>query len=371
MPRSRILTRFSRQIVICGAVFCFGTLSSTEAAEHQGFMLQLELNGQEIEGTPLSWSKSQVYLLARDGRLWDFRPQEAKKFHRTNNTFESYSAAHIRSQLTRELGRGFEITGTGHYLVAHPRGQGKLWSQRFEDLYRSFVHFFGVRGFRLDQPEFPLVAIVWPTQSDFYRYARSEGSELPPNVLGYYSPISNRITLYDTGAGSSNPEAWKLNAETIIHEATHQTAFNTGIHRRFGNTPKWVVEGLGTLFEAPGVWNSSMYKKRTDRINNGRLVGFKNYVNTNRKVGSLAEFISSDRLFFTNVSAAYAEAWALTYYLIESRPRKFAEYLRLTTQREPFEDYTSQQRLSDFTAVFGTDLRLLEAQFVREIEGLR
>jgi len=333
-------------------------------------MLQLELNGQVIEGTPLSWSRSRIYLLGRDGRLWDFRPQAAKNFERTQSTFESYSAAHIRAQLTRELGREFEITGTGHYLVAHPRGQGNLWSQRFEDLYRSFVHFFSVRGFHLDEPEFPLVAIVWPTRNDFYRYAQRDGSTLPPGVLGYYSQISNRITLYDTGVGSADPEAWQRDAETIIHEATHQTAFNTGVHLRFGNTPKWVVEGLGTLFEAPGVWNSRVHKNRSDRINRGRLEDFKRYAKTKRVVGSLAEFVSSDRRFSADVFAAYAEAWALTHYLIESRPRQFAEYLSRTTQREPFEAYPAPQRLADFMDVFGTDLRLLEAQFVRATEGL-
>ncbi len=355
----------------CLVAFHAVTLTAAAAGERRDISIQFELNGQEIEGTPLSWSKSRVYVLGRDGRLWDFRPQAAKNFVRSQKPFESYSAAHIRSQLTRELGRDFEITGTGHYLVAHPRGEGNLWSQRFEDLYRSFVHFFSVRGFRLDEPEFPLVAIVWPTRNDFYRYAQSEGSRLPPGVLGYYSPLSNRITLYDTAAGSADPEAWKRDAETIIHEATHQTAFNTGIHLRFGNTPKWVVEGLGTLFEAPGVWNSRTHKNRADRINRGRLEAFKRYARTSRKVGSLAEFVSSDRRFSYDPSAAYAEAWALTHYLIESRPRQFAEYLRRTTQREPFEDYTAIQRLGDFTDVFGTDLRLLEAQFIRTIEGLR
>src|SRR5262245_20690259 len=32
--------------------------------------------------------------------------------------------------------------------------------------------------------------------------------------------------------------------DTMIHEATHQVAFNTGLHSRLGCNPKWVVEGL-------------------------------------------------------------------------------------------------------------------------------
>ena len=43
---------------------------------------------------------------------------------------------------------------------------------------------------------------------------------------------------------------WTTNADTIIHEAAHQTAFNTGVHTRCGDSPRWLVEGLGTMFEA-------------------------------------------------------------------------------------------------------------------------
>ncbi len=335
------------------------------------WMVRLEVGEQQIEGTPLSWSSSRVYLLGRDGRLWDFAPQSARNFQRTAPSFESYSAAHIRSYLIRELGSGFEVTGTGHYLVAHPRGESGVWSQRFEDLYRSFVHFFRVRGFSLSEPQFPLVAIVWPTQQDFIRYAQRDGMTGSRNVLGYYSSISNRITLYDVGAGSGDDEAWKLNAETIIHEATHQTAFNTGVHRRFAHTPKWVIEGLGTLFESPGVWDSLANHHASDRVNRYQLDAFRRYAKQGRKPGSLAHFVSDDRQFRANVGAAYAESWALTHFLIETRPRQYAAYMQRTAQREVFEEYPPSERLADFTAAFGNDLRLFEAHFLRFIEQIR
>ena len=61
--------------------------------------------------------------------------------------------------------------------------------------------------------------------------------------LGYYDPVTNRIYLYDVTAGQADPQKWHVNAETIIHEAAHQTAFNIGIHPRFATSPAWVVEG--------------------------------------------------------------------------------------------------------------------------------
>ena len=40
---------------------------------------------------------------------------------------------------------------------------------------------------------------------------------------------------------------------TIVHETTHQVAFNTGLHSRIGQTPKWVIEGSGD--DVRGSWN--------------------------------------------------------------------------------------------------------------------
>ena len=81
--------------------------------------------------------------------------------------------------------------------------------------------------------------------------------------------------------------------------------------------------------------------------------------------------VASDRLFRSNPQAAYAEAWALTFYLVETQPRKYTKYLTLTAERPPFTQYTAAQRTADFTAVFGDDWRMLEARFLRFIKGLQ
>ena len=49
------------------------------------------------------------------------------------------------------------------------------WAPRFEELYRSFVHYFSARGWRLTEPQFPLIAVVFPRQIDFARQASREG----------------------------------------------------------------------------------------------------------------------------------------------------------------------------------------------------
>lgn len=335
-----------------------------------GALLTLEVAGVRTEGTALDWSQSEVIFLARDGRLLTFHPGEAKNYRKLGSRFRGYTSSELRSAMARDLGKEFEISATGHYLVAHPPGQSGQWSQRFEDLYRSCAHYFSVRGFRLAEPQFPLVAVVYRNQDEFLRQARAEGAKIDSSVLGYYSPMTNRISMFDIGGGKSNRQDWKMNAETIIHEATHQTAYNTGIHRRFGASPRWVVEGLGTLFEAPGVYDSRANPSQPARVNRGRFQDFQSLA-AGREPGALAQLVTDDRLFQTQPSRAYAEAWALTYWLVETRPQLYAKYLQTMAARPIFVEYTPEQRLEDFTKVFGTNLKLLESQFLQYMAKVR
>ena len=328
-------------------------------------MVELTLGGRRIEGMPLAWDSQWVHLLGRDGQLWEFDPKEASDFRKTSDRFRGYSISRLRATLLRELGQGFEVSGTGHYLVAHPSGKRSQWARRFEDLYRSLVHYFSVRGFSPQEPAFPLIGIVCKNRQDFFRYAAVAGAAASPGLLGYYSPRTNRIVLYDVGSGHADASQWQQNAATVIHEATHQTAFNTGIHSRYTATPVWVVEGLATLFEAPGVYNSRVYTQQSDRINRDRLRQFKALVVPRHRPEVLSGMIASDRLFRTNPAAAYAEAWALTFYLVETQAGKYTEYLVCTARRPPFRQYTAAERTADFTAVFGDDFRMLQARFLR------
>src|SRR5262249_37420655 len=158
---------------------------------------------------------------------------------------------------------------------------------------------------------------------------------------------------------------WSTNAETIIHEAAHQAAFNCGVHARFAGPPRWVVEGLGTMFEARGVWQSRTYPHQGDRINRGRFAAWQAYNKGRRQAGTMARLVSSDRLFATDSDGAYAEAWALSFFLIETMPKKYTEFLGRTAARPAFVEYTSPQRLQDFTETFGSDLTMLEARMQR------
>lgn len=336
------------------------SLAAGDAFPQMG-MVELTLSGHKVEGTPLAWDEKEVHLLGRDGRLWEFKPDAAENFRQTADQFRCYSISELRAELLRELGNAFEVSGTEHYLIVHPRGQRDLWAERFENLYRSFTRYFSVRGFQLTGPQFPLVGIVCKNQRDFQRYSASQGTNVPNGVIGYYSPETNRIALYDMGGEAKR---WQDNASVIIHESTHQTAFNTGVHSRYATPPLWVAEGLATMFEARGVYDSGQYTAVSDRVNRGRLDNFR-VLEKYHRPELLEALVASDRIFQMKPAAAYAEAWAFTFFLMETEPRKYAQYLARTAERPPFSEYETAQRLADFTAVFGSDWKMMESRFLR------
>jgi len=334
--------------------------------------VQLQLDGTLVEGTPVAWSDNRVLLLSRNGFLWQFAPQQAQDYRLISQHFRPYSQSEMRGQLLREYGDRFDVSGTGNYLVVHPAGERDRWAERFETLFRSFVHYFSVRGMRPAAPEFPLVGVVFPSQREFAQYVHQiDGAAPPPGIVGFYSPRTNRVLLYDVTHGQAADADWQQNASTIIHEATHQMAFNTHIHSRVAEPPRWVGEGLAMLFEAPGIWNAQEYASAKDRINEGRLSTFREYASGQRPAGSLPLFVqNSERLFSAAPAAAYCEAWALTFFLSETEPAKYLQYLARTAAREPLRQYSAKERLKEFTDVFGTDLKMLEARYLRFIEQL-
>jgi hypothetical protein len=349
----------------------FSAICVPAAAKPPRFMIEATVKGQYVEGGPLAWSEKKVILLARDGQIWEFSPDDAENYRKTASSFAPYSIRELQERLEAEFGRQMEVTATGHYLVVHPAGKAEVWAERFEQMYREFIHNFGVRGISAQQPELPLVAIVFTRQEDFLRYAIHDGVRAATGLLGYYSPKTNRVVLFDIGGGKATASDWRQNAATVIHETAHQVAFNTGVHNRFTVTPRWLTEGLGTMFEARGVWDPQAYPRLADRINRGRLADFKGYAAPRHSAGSVQELVASDRPFERDPVAAYAESWALTFYLAETQSRAYAEFLRKSAARATFAPYTAPERIADFTAAFGDDWPMLDARIARFIEELQ
>ena len=275
-------------------------------------------NGDEmLEGRPIHWDGNQQLLtvLGRDGRLWELGADALQSAEKTGTTFGSYTQGKIRSGLIGEFGPGFDVSGTGKYLVVHPSGERDQWAQWFEDLYRKMVRYFSVRGIQVHPPAFPLVAVVFRSQQQFLQHAERSGGPVSPDILGYYDIDTNRILLFDVTGGGELAEDWRVNAETIIHEATHQTAFNVGIHNRFCPPPRWVCEGLGTMFEARGVYDSVAFRELPDRVNRDQLRNYRRRVRDHLTGKVLQTLVASEVPFQRDPYTAYALGWGRHVYL--------------------------------------------------------
>lgn len=176
-------------------IACFPGVGADHSTMAQDSMVRAIGGGMDVVGKPLAVTASEVLILGRDGRLFSLANADLKQAAAVPQAFQPYSAAEQRGALLKEFGKGFDVSGTGHFLVVHPAGQQDRWAQRFEDLYRRMAHYFAVRGIPMREPTFPLVAIVLNTQGDFVDYARRNGRRVGKDILGYYDPLTNRIVM--------------------------------------------------------------------------------------------------------------------------------------------------------------------------------
>ncbi len=315
-----------------------------------------------LQGKLCANDKHFVWLMERDGRQELVPMAGVTKFREIPGRFRPFNSSELRDRLQREFGKGYEIVATGHYLVCSATGHAREYGETFETIYRQFTSYFSARGFRMKEPEVPLIAIVFPDRASFAQYCAIESISPREGLMGYYLGTSNRVALYsDANAGLTG----RAVHDTIIHETTHQVAFNTGVHPRLGQTPTWVVEGLATAFEVEALRLNRGDSSIAEKLNRDRYIWFKNYLANRRVKRSLSDFIGGDRLFQDATLDAYSEAWALTFFLMQTRGTAYSTYLKGLASRHPFDDYSQEQRIIDFKAAFGKDLNYIENEYVR------
>lgn len=331
--------------------------------------LSVNLNGETQTILPLGYDAHTVVALQRNGYMLELSPHDLKE-PKVVPQFRPFSQQEMRAELLHEFGRSFEVTGTGNYLVVHPRGARDVWADRFEELYRSMVHFFRTRGFPMGKPKYPLVGIVFYSQQQYLDYNRRVLKSNAAGSYGVYIPRTNRIYLYDATQGSGKTSSkWEENLATVMHEAAHQTAFNAGVHVRAGETPHWIAEGLGCLFECKGIYDAFKHRRQEHRINYGRLFNYRKYVKDDAEQ-MIRSVVASDDLFRRDPNRAYATAWALTFYLSEREPRKYMRYLKQVAARKPLTSYSASSRVREFNQIFGSNYEMLAARLSREMDEL-
>ncbi len=323
-----------------------------------------------------------LLFLTADGVQWLLPKGEIVSRRADERPFVPLSRDALTRQLTAEL-PGFRIHKTRHYLIAYNTTEAyAAWvGALYERLHTGFYAYWKSAGAELHEPEFPLVALVFKNQALYEQHAQRELGDLSRSIVGYYSLTTNRMTTYDLtgvdewiGGGRAaarinkildQPQAERTVA-TIVHEATHQIAFNSGLQVRFTDMPFWVSEGLAIYFETPDLQNNKGWQK-IGAVNRVNLINFKKALRTRTGLESL---LSDDKPFRDAATspAAYAEAWALSYFLIRTRREAYVKYLAALAQQTPQVFLEPAERIKQFQQFFGDDLAGLEAEFLRYMQ---
>jgi hypothetical protein len=347
---------------------------------------------QEIAGKVIVTAKDGgVMLMTGDGTLWPVKSEELIEHRTDEKPFAPLTQEELTKKLIAELPVNFETHTTAHYLICYntSRAYAQWCGGLYERLYKGFTNFWSQRGFKLHEPEVPLVVIIFADRESYAAYSKDELGDNAANIIGFYILKSNRVKMYDlTGVESlrhpndkrgstaqinamlMRPQAESMVA-TVIHEATHQIAFNCGLQQRFADIPLWVCEGMAIYFETPDLSSGKSWRT-IGALSRPRLTKFREYLR-NRPAGSLPTLITDDSRFRDGRQAldAYAEAWAFNYFLVRQRPKQYQQYMELLAEKTPLISDEPTERLKEFKSCFGDNLQVLEAEFLRHMERIR
>lgn len=331
-----------------------------------------------------------LLLQDRTGLLWAVQPEELVKHTQDDKPYQPMAGEELERHLLAELPDGFRVHRTANYVVCYNTSPAYAqWcGALYERLFAAFRNYWSRRGFELHDPELPLVALVFADEKSYADYAQAELGDAVATIIGYYSLRSNRVTMYDLtgakglrGAGGRLTSTAQINrllmqpgaermVATIVHEATHQIAFNCGMHQRYADIPLWVSEGLAVYFETPDLTSGKGWST-IGGVNQFRLLQFRKYA-PDRPANSLVSLLADDARFRQAKTAldAYAEAWALNYFLLKIKPAEYAKYLQALADRKPLLFDTPEERLAEFTRAFGDDLPALDQDFQRFMQTM-
>ena len=385
VPRSG----FDRIAVVCLSLVQLLVLVSHATADT--FVYETPDGRRTVEGQLVARNDEELLFLGRDGRMHLVNANRAVDLVIAAEKPKPLTKDEMIVELRREFGSGFRVFATNRYVICHncDADFAKSCGTLFERLNRAFTNYFEKAGFQVQTNEYPLVAVVFREERDFLNYAARElGEEMSRNVIGYFSFLTNRMVLYDmqanagrSGLRNVGPRAGngprgieslgETSVATIVHEATHQLAYNSGFHQRFSDNPLWLAEGMAMFVEAPN--RNAADWKRIGEVNKPRLELFRQrHLGPGSQRVDIRSLIRTDELLRDKDTAlaAYADSWALNFFLIRTRREQFYKYLGILGQKRPLDQDTPEQRLADFTAAFGDDIDQIEEDLTRYVRNL-
>ncbi|MEZ6116751.1 MAG: DUF1570 domain-containing protein [Pirellulaceae bacterium] len=337
-------------------------LETGEITVGDGRKLLVTQNDQPTVGLfQLQSGRSRV-LVMPDGSLQAFQENETTE---SDRPFEPIGKEELAKQLTEGPFPGFQTRTTRRYLYVYNSSDAFAigTSRILETMYPGLLSYCRKMDVPVEEPEYPLVVIIFRTQDEFDKYRK-----MPEGVIAYYNAVSNRIVMYEQSRFADvAPElALKQAISTIAHEGVHQILHNIGTQKRMSNWPLWVSEGLAEYF-APTDVGRRIRWKGVGHVQDLRLHELVTFYRTQPQFSTqgklLRQTIESNNLN----SMGYATSWALVSYLAKHERRQFAEFFRDVSQLEPLGKTVPGQL---FEKHFDTDYARLEQELVRYLNSL-
>ena len=327
-------------------------------------------------------------ILDADGELTVIAPNALKRMEELSTPLIPTPAKELAAKVLTLMPKGSRFIATEHFVVCYNTSEvyARWNSELYERLYKGFYRFWKEKGVELTPPRFPLVALVFESKADYIEYASKEFTGAQ-NTIGYYHQSTNRLASCDlTGIqGMLPPKAQILRTElinqivsrpeaertiaTIVHEACHQIAFNSGLQVRLGDNPLWLSEGLATFFETPDLASQNGWGG-VGKLNKHNYTNLANYL-PKRSNDSLELLLLDDNRLRNGetMTSSYAEAWGITFYLLKSKPKDFAKYLNSIREKPPGSRSSPKERIELFRECFGEDLRKIDRDFIRLMQN--
>jgi len=376
--------------ISCLLLLVLGSFSSVQAVEH--VLLDLDGRTQKLSGKiVIEDTEGNMLLETDEGALWPIMAVTILDRNSDSKPMVPLDSKQLAERLLQTMGPGFQVHESKHYVVVfNTTSTYAIWcSSLLEKLQKGFLYFWKKRRAKVHDPEAPLAVLVFKDKASYLKHAKAELGAGAGNAIGYYSFQTNRIVMYDlTGSQAFRRETTKRGSKkditallqtreaeplvaTIIHEATHQIAFNCGLQKRYVDNPIWLSEGMAVYFETPNLSGKRLWSG-TDKVNYPRWDRFRKNVR-NGKAANLKTLITDDdRLRHPRTAVdGYAEAWAWNYFLMKWHSQEYTQYLATLAAKPLLTKDAPATRLKDFQEHFGEDLQKLEAEFFRRMSRLR
>lgn len=356
-----------------------------EPAGLERWTVSTESGVREVTGRRAAVGRDGMVLIEdRAGRLQMFPAKAIQTHVALAEPWVQYTNEELARELLEGLGPEFTVTETEHYLILSNSSEdyAEFCGKMLEKVSTEFQKFMAGLGIEIKLPERRLPVLIFAAVAEFEAYAGRLHPEISfADTPGFYTVRDNLVLLQDltrdrslrtTAAIRRSLADQPLQVATVIHEAVHQLAFNTGVQVRLADNPVWFAEGLSLCFEQPSLRTPLLWM-RPNLVNARHHAEFLRISEDSALPIPLADLIRQDALFQQSgtATAAYAESWALVTWLVRERPEQLGKWIERLRQQKPLEPVTAAERSALFADVFGVPPGELETQITKDIRRLR